>query len=163
MQNPNEDRMPDPLDFVPGQKMGPKPTVSNNSLFAIPPQTASKKRGIIVNILTTILLIPVIIVGIIIVTIFGFSLSHGTELNKLEKETTSLFSSSNFTQSTYDCHDVEFRNTCYFTLSESDTMVESFLMRRGFSKNTTYGNGYQKDDLYIDNSSKGAYSSFYVK
>lgn len=163
MQNPNEDRMPDPLDFVPGQKTGPMPTVTNNSRFATPTQTASKKRGVVVNILTTILLIPIIIVGIIIVTIVGFSLSHGSELNKLEKETTSLFSNSNFTQSTYDCHDVELKNTCYFTLSESGTMVESFLLRQGFSKNTTYGNGYRKGDLYINNNSKGAYSSFYVK
>lgn len=159
MQNPNEDRMPDPLDFVPGQKTGPISTVTKNSLFATPP----KKRGVVVNVLTTILLIPIIIVGIIVVTIFGFSLSHGSELNKLKKETTSLFSSSNFTQSTYDCHDVEFKNTCYFRLSESDTTVEFFLLRHGFSKNATYGNGYQKDDLYIDNNSKGAYSSFYVK
>ena len=163
MQNPNEDRMPDPLDFVPGQKTEPMPTATSDSLFATPPQTALKKRGVIVNILTTILLIPIIIVGIIVVAIFGFSLSHGSELNKLEKETTSLFSSSNFTQGTYDCHDVEFKNTCYFTLSESDTTVESFLLHLGFSKNTTYGNGYQKVDLYIANNGKGTYSSFYVK
>jgi hypothetical protein len=159
MQNQNEDRMPDPLDFVPGQKTGPISTVTNNSLFTAPP----KKRGVVVNVLTTILLIPIIIVGIIVVTIFGFSLSHGSELNKLKKETTSLFSSSNFTQSAYDCHDVELKNTCYFTLSENDSIVESFLLSQGFSKNATYGKGYQKDDLYIDNNSKGTYSSFYVK
>jgi hypothetical protein len=74
MQNQNEDRMPDPLDFVPGQKTGPISTVTNNSLFTAPP----KKRGVVVNVLTTILLIPIIIVGIIVVTIFGFSLSHGS-------------------------------------------------------------------------------------
>lgn len=163
MQNPNEDRMPDPLDFVPGQKTEATTTAVNNNPFATPPQKAQKKRGALINVFTTILLIPIVIVGIIVATIFMISFSHGSELNKLENETTNLFHISNFAQNTYDCHDVELKNTCYFRLSESDTKVESFLLSQGFSRNATYGNGYQKNDLYIENNGGGAYSSFYIK
>lgn len=163
MKNSNEDRMPDPLDFVAGQKTAPMSSAAKDTPLAIPPRTVLKKHSVVVNLLTAILLTPLIIIGIIVAIIFGFSVSHGSELNKLKNETTNLFGTSNFAPSTYDCHDVELRNTCYFTLSKSDAVVESFLLSRGFSKNATYGNGYQKDNLYIDNNSKGTYSSFYVK
>ncbi|MDB5161794.1 MAG: hypothetical protein JWM52_302 [Candidatus Saccharibacteria bacterium] len=163
MQNPNEDKMPDPLDFVPGQKMEPIPTDANSTLYATPQQRAPKKGGVARNVLTTILLIPIIIVGIIIATIFGFSVSHGNELNKLKQETTSVFSSSNFAPGTYDCHDVELRNECSFVLSNSEAAVGTYLLSHGFSVDNTYGKGYKKGSLYIDSNSKGSYSSFYVK
>lgn len=163
MQNPIDDNMPDPLDFIPGQKTVTITNDTNNVHSATLPQSVPKKGKIVVNVLTTILLVPVIIAGYIIATVIGLWASHENELSKLEKETVSIFRTSNFAPSTYDCHDVELRNECYFILSGSNADVQSLLLNQGFSKDNTYRNGFKKDGLYIDDNGDSSYSSFYVK
>ena len=167
MQNNNDHNMPDSLDFVPDQKINSTLEDTSSTTPVAPVQKIPKKGKSVINvlttILTTILLIPIIVVGLITAGLIGLSVSHGAELSKLEKETTNIFESSNFANISYDCHDVELRNTCYIKLSADDISVESFLLSKGFSKDSTYyGKGYKKGDLYVENDS-GLYSSYFVK
>lgn len=159
--------MPDPLDSVPDQKINSTLEDTSSTTPVAPVQKIPKKGKSVINvlttILTTILLIPIIVVGLITAGLIGLSVSHGAELSKLEKETTNIFESSNFANISYDCHDVELRNTCYIELSADDISVESFLLSKGFSKDSTYGKGYKKGDLYVENDSGSYYSSYFVK
>jgi len=160
MQNDNNDSMPDPIDFIPGQKMDSSSSISSNTQQLTSPAPVKKKRSIVINVLTIILLIPLIIVAYVVISIVSFSASHGQQLGRLEDDTVSTFRTSGFAPTTYDCHDVEFRNTCYFTLATNDSKVDSFLVNQGFSKDRTFGKGYIKDELYIENYN-GSYSSYY--
>lgn len=163
MQNNNDHNMPDPLDFVPDQKINSTLEDTSSTTPVAPVQKIPKKGRTVINVLTTILLIPIIVVGLITAGLIGLSVSHGAELSKLEKETMNIFESSNFANISYDCHDVELRNTCYIELSADDISVESFLLSKGFSKDSTYGKGYKKGDLYVENDSGSYYSSYFVK
>jgi len=160
MQNDNNDSMPDPIDFIPGQKIDSNSNVSTNTQQQISLAPVKKKKSIVVTVLTIILLIPLVIVAYIVISLVSLSVSHGQELGRLEDDTVSTFRTSGFAPSTYDCHDVELRNTCYFTLATSDSKVDSFLVNQGFSKDRTFGKGYIKDELYIENYN-GSYSSYY--
>jgi len=160
MQNDNNDSMPDPIDFIPGQKMDSNSNVSTNTQQQISLAPVKKKKSIVVTVLTIILLIPLVIVAYIVISLVSLSVSHGQELGRLEDDTVSTFRTSGFAPSTYDCHDVELRNTCYFTLATSESKVDSFLVNQGFSKDRTFGKGYIKNELYIENYN-GTYSSYY--
>lgn len=110
--------------------------------------------------LKVVLLIVAIIVGLVAAVVIFLYISftnivdsHNNELGRLEKETISIFTGSDFAASSYDCHDVELKNRCYFILSAPLGNLEAFLQQKGFSKDTDSGpgSGFRKDDLYIEN------------
>ena len=113
-------------------------------------------------ILGVVIAVPLVVVLIIIVTINSYSSDHKSQLEKLKKETTSLFQNSGLSAEEYDCHDVEFRNQCYFKISEPSTNVVGYLQRQGFSKTDTYGDGYKKGELYVIDNNGGKYTSYYM-
>jgi len=129
------------------------------------PTQESKKSSsakIAINVIGIILLIPLVLVAIIVVSLITLSASHGSELKKLENETTSLFDKSGFNASGYDCHDVELRNQCYFRIGATSSKVAIYLQQQGFSKDNTYGDGYKKGELYITGDQDGSYASYYI-
>lgn len=91
--------------------------------------------------------------------------SHSNQLDQLEKATVSLFSDTEFVATPYDCHDVELRNQCFFSLDTSSSNIEKHLLQNGFSRDASSGSrpGYSNGNLYIKNTdSKGGYTSYYI-
>ncbi|MFZ1301644.1 MAG: hypothetical protein WAQ27_03690 [Candidatus Microsaccharimonas sp.] len=117
---------------------------------------------VVLIIVIAIAALPLLIIVGIVIFIMILGSIHGSELSRLEKETVATFEKSSLQVSDYDCHDVELRNQCYFTISDSTAKVGTYLTNDGFTKNETrYSTSYTKGTLYIEESGDTSYTSYY--
>lgn len=130
------------------------------NIASIPKKHSTIK--IVLLVVGIIVCLPILGILAIIAMFVGYGVSHGHELKQLEKETTSLFSHATFSLTSRDCHDVELRNQCYFTVSASSNTFDSYLKQQGFTKSGGDYIVYHKDNLYIENTgSEKSYASYH--
>lgn len=174
--NPNErpNQLPNKeKNTIPPDSKESSRELLNNNISQFQKQSNTSEQHPIRNALiwTTAILISLIGLAILFAIIFviatfaNLSKSHGNELDQLEKDTVSLFSDAKFAPASYDCHDVELRNQCFFSLDTSSSNVEDYLLQNGFSKDEGSGSrrGYDNGSLYVINiDSKGRYTSYHI-
>lgn len=142
------------------------PSNSSQQNLPINPKKRSTWKIVawVTAVLSALIVIAVVCFFVFIIDPFvNYGETQKNERDELKQQTVNVFKEAAFAKSSYDCHDVELKNQCFFSLDATPEDVSKYLLSNGFTRDQDQSLRYKSNDLYIESvGADGDYTSYHV-